>query len=88
MEWQTYSFLVGEFEQSYDHLQTVLKENEKYSTAYSLLGKVCEKLGRKDEAVAVYEKGIGVASSQGDMMPANEMQSALISFVVVLINPI
>lgn len=70
-------FFRGEFEQSYDHLQTVLKENEKYSTAYSLLGKVCEKLGRKDEAVAVYEKGIGVASNQGDMMPANEMQSRL-----------
>lgn len=70
-------FFRNEFEKSYDHLKVVLDENEKYSTAYALLGKVCEKLGKIDEAKQIYEKGITIASNQGDMMPANEMQSRL-----------
>jgi folate-binding protein YgfZ len=66
-----------EYSKSYEHLKVVLSENEKYSTAYALLGKVCEELGRIAEAKDIYEKGISVASNQGDMMPANEMQSRL-----------
>ena len=70
-------FFRKEYEKSYSHLKTVLDENEKYSTAYALLGKVCEELGKVSEAEEIYEKGISVASNQGDMMPANEMQSRL-----------
>jgi folate-binding protein YgfZ len=70
-------FYRKEFKKSYDHLIVVLEENEKYSTAYTLLGKVCEELALKEKAIETYEKGISIASVQGDMMPANEMQSRL-----------
>lgn len=66
-----------EYDEAYKHLKIVLEENKKYSTAYALLGKSCEKIGKIDEALDVYKKGIEVASAQGDMMPANEMQSRL-----------
>ncbi len=58
-------------------LKKVLSEDEKYSVAYVLLGKVYQKLGQKDQAIATFTKGIEVASNKGDLMPANEMQQLL-----------
>ena len=72
-----YYYRNDEFEKSYEHVKTVLSNNDKYSVAYSLLGKVCEKLGKIEEAKNVYHKGIEIASQNGDMMPANEMQANL-----------
>jgi len=39
------------------------------------LGKSYEAIGDIENARQIYEKGIEAASKQGDMMPANEMQS-------------
>lgn len=54
-----------------------LESNPKHSQAQLLKGKCLEELGRKDEAVETYRHGIKMASAQGELMPANEMQARL-----------
>lgn len=67
-----------EYKNAKEHLLKVISVDEKYSMAYSLLGKTLEVLGEKDEAREIYIKGIEVASSKGELMPANEMQARLV----------
>lgn len=67
----------GLYEKALYHLELALAENDKLSVSYLLAGKSFEALGKKQEAKKIYEYGIQVASKQGDMMPANEMQSRL-----------
>jgi folate-binding Fe-S cluster repair protein YgfZ/Tfp pilus assembly protein PilF len=67
----------GSYLESRPYLEKVLSINEKYSVAYLALGKCLEALGEQKEASVIYEKGIHIASANGDMMPANEMQSRL-----------
>lgn len=67
----------GSFEKALYHLEMALSKDEKLSVSYLLAGKCFEALGKRDEAQKVYEHGIKIASKQGDLMPANEMQSRL-----------
>ena len=67
-----------EYESAREHLMKVISVDEKYSTAYSLLGKTLEVLGDKQKAKEIYTKGIEVASAKGELMPANEMQARLV----------
>lgn len=71
-------FYRNEYDLAKEHLETVLSEDSKYSTAYLLLGKVLEMKNDPSQAKAVYEKGIEVASAKGELMPANEMQARLV----------
>ena len=71
------SFKRGEYEKALEHLNSVLEADAKYSVGYLLLGKTLVKLEKIDEAKELLEKGVKVASNQGDLMPANEMQSIL-----------
>lgn len=64
------------------NLEKVISINSKYSTAYLLLGKCYEAIARIREAQRIYQEGILISSKQGDMMPANEMQSRLNKLVV------
>lgn len=57
-----------------EYLLKVIKSNKEYSVAYALLGKTYIKLEKKEDAFKVLRNGILVASNQGDLMPANEMQ--------------
>ena len=75
-------FFRKEFEPSVSNLEKVVKLDPKYSNAYLLLGKGYEALEQKEKAKEIYKEGIAVASRQGDMMPANEMQSRLNQLVV------
>lgn len=70
-------FKRNELAESVECLKKVLKEDSKYSVAYVLLGKVYKKLGQNEDAIATFKKGIEVASTKGDLMPANEMQQLL-----------
>ena len=70
-------FQEGQFEKALRHLEHALAQDEKLSVSYLIAGKCFEALGKKVEAIKVYEAGIAIASKQGDMMPANEMQSRL-----------
>jgi len=71
-------FYRKEYESAREHLMKVISVDEKYSTAYSLLGKTLEVLGDKQKAKEIYTKGIEVASAKGELMPANEMQARLV----------
>jgi tetratricopeptide (TPR) repeat protein len=67
----------GELKKSIDFLNKVLELNPKYSVAYLTLGKALRDVSKKDEAKKVFEKGIDIAASLGEMKPANEMQALL-----------
>jgi Tfp pilus assembly protein PilF len=76
-------FYRKDFKNASENLKKVLSVNPKYSTAYLLLGKAYEAMNETALARQIYQDGIQVASKQGDMMPANEMQSRLNQLVVV-----
>lgn len=71
-------FYRSEYDVAEKHLRKVLSVDEKYSTAYSLLGKTLEILNKTSEAKEIYIKGISIASAKGELMPANEMQARLV----------
>lgn len=71
------NFNRDQFEEAIKRLNLVLKVNPKYSVAYLLLGKCFEKTKERELSIETYQKGIKVAASKGDMMPANEMQARL-----------
>ena len=48
-----------------------------YAPAYFHGGQTLEKLGRMDEARAVYEQGVEVTARKGDQHARSEMQAAL-----------
>lgn len=67
----------GEWDRALLHLEKVIKVDPKYSVAYLALGKAYLGLGRKAEARDTWSKGISIAATKGDLMPANQMQSEL-----------
>lgn len=75
-------FFRKDFVSASENLKKVIAVDSKYSNAYLLLGKACEAMGGISEAKEAYQQGIAVASKQGDMMPANEMQSRLNQLIV------
>lgn len=76
-------FQRGNFNESINYLQTVLKVDPKYSQGYLLMGKNYEAINEVSMAKEIYSKGILVASNQGEMMPANEMQSRLNKLLIL-----
>lgn len=70
-------YLKGKYIDALNHVTLAIKSNPKYSMAYLLKGKICESLLDTDSAREAFEEGIRVATKNGDMMPANEMQSRL-----------
>jgi folate-binding protein YgfZ len=59
------------------HLEKVLQVDPNYSVAYLALGRAYQGLGLRAEARATFQRGIVVAASKGDLMPANQMQLEL-----------
>jgi Tfp pilus assembly protein PilF len=47
-----------------------------YIATYYHLGKLLERAGEQQEAVAIYERGMAAAKTAGDMHTYNELQSA------------
>jgi tetratricopeptide (TPR) repeat protein len=71
------SFKRKQNEEALLYLQSLFKNNKKHSISYLLMGKIYESMDRKEDAKEIYSQGIDIASAQGEMMPANEMQSRL-----------
>lgn len=71
-----------QFDMAMNHLEKVISVDKKLSSAYLLLGKTYEAKGLLENAQKIYQAGIDMASSLGDMKPANEMQSRLNQLVV------
>lgn len=61
-----------------DYFTKALEGDQKYSVAYLGLGKTLVKLSELDNAKEVLGKGVLIASKNGDMMPANEMQALIL----------
>lgn len=70
-------FKRNDFSESLLYLDKSLSANQKHSQSYLLKGKCLEALNRKDDAKDVYSSGIKIAAAQGELMPANDMQSRL-----------
>jgi tetratricopeptide (TPR) repeat protein len=53
-----------------------LANNEGYVATYYHLGKLLERIGKRDEAVSIYEKGMIQAKNAKDMHSYSELQNA------------
>lgn len=68
----------NQYDKAKKYFETAITGDKKYSVAYLGLAKTLIKLGDKKALRDTLEKGIKVASNNGDLMPANEMQSLLL----------
>ncbi len=66
-----------EYAEAITCLEKVIEQDAKYSVAYLALGKAYMALSQKDQARDIWDRGIKVAASKGDLMPANQMQSLI-----------
>ena len=63
----------GNAEAAAEHLKAALERDPNYSAAWKALGRALEATGAKNEALAAYREGIGVAERKGDKQAAKEM---------------
>lgn len=68
---------LGDFLSAQRYLQQAIVSDAKYSVAYLALAKAYQAGKKLEELKEVLELGISVSTKNGDMMPANEMQSML-----------
>lgn len=72
---------IGDHENALKYYQDLVSNEPMYLGTYYHLGRLLEELGRTDEAVEIYEKGMMVATKVGDMHALSELrlvyQSAL-----------
>jgi uncharacterized protein HemY len=62
------------YESAAEHLQRALEMDEQHSASWKLYAKALTQLGRADEAIAAYDKGIAVAEAKGDVQAVKEMR--------------
>ncbi len=67
----------GDLEAAVGQFQTLLQHNPNYAAGYFHGGQTLEKLGRVDEAKALYRKGIEVTTATGDGHTRSELEGAL-----------
>lgn len=63
-------------EEAKREFEALLTRDENYVGSYYHLAKLLEKTGRKEEAIACYEKGLQVARDLKDNHAYNELQAA------------
>ena len=67
----------GDWEEAIAEYRALLEHNPDYAAAYYHGGQACEKLGRIEDARAMYERGIEVTSRTGDQHTRSELEAAL-----------
>ena len=67
----------GDLTQAAAEYQELLAANPDYAAGYFHGGRTLEKLGRLEDARAIYEKGIEVTGRTGDAHTRSELQAAL-----------
>ena len=67
----------GEDRRAVEEFRRILEGNPSYQAAYYHGGKALERLGQVVEARSLYERGIGVARSSGDLHALSELEAAL-----------
>ena len=68
----------NEPEQALTFYEKLVADQPDYTGTYYHLGKLYETLGRKDEAVRIYQKGIEAAQRQRNLKDLSELQDALL----------
>jgi Tfp pilus assembly protein PilF len=58
-------------------LEDLVQRDQSYMPAYQQLGYLYQKLGRREEAVSAFRRGMEIATQQGDDHARSEMQDAL-----------
>jgi tetratricopeptide (TPR) repeat protein len=67
----------GDLQGAVQEYQALLAVNPDYSAAYYHGGQTLEKLGRREDARALYRKGIEATMRIGDLHTRSELQAAL-----------
>jgi tetratricopeptide (TPR) repeat protein len=67
----------GALEQAVEEFEALLGANPDYAAAYFHGGQTLEKLGRIEEARAMYRRGIEATTRTGDEHTRSELQAAL-----------
>ena len=67
----------GNLENAAREFRTLLEHNPNYAAGYFHGGQTLEKLGRIDEAKALYRRGIEITTGTGDLHTRSELQAAL-----------
>ena len=67
----------GDLEMAAAEFRGLLEANPDYAAGYFHGGRTFEKLGRLDDARALYEKGIEATTRTGDAHTRSELQAAL-----------
>jgi hypothetical protein len=60
-----------------DEFHTLIGTNPDYAAGYYHAGRTLERMGKIEEARAIYEKGIEVTTRTGDAHTRSELQAAL-----------
>ena len=68
---------LGRLDEAVDEFHTLLGSNPDYAPGYFHAGRTLERIGKTDEARAMYEKGIEVTTRTGDGHTRSELQAAL-----------
>jgi Flp pilus assembly protein TadD len=66
----------GDENEAEKHFRRNLDNMPQYVATYYHLGKLLERTGRTEEAIAMYERGMTIAKAAGDQHTYNELQAA------------
>ena len=67
----------GALESAVEQFTVLLEHHRNYGAGYFHAGQTLEKLGRLDEARAMYRQGIAVTAANGDQHTRSELQASL-----------
>jgi tetratricopeptide (TPR) repeat protein len=68
----------GELAAAWDQFAELLERFPDYVPTYLMAGSTLVALGRKDEAMGIYRRGVEVAQQSGDLHARRELESALL----------
>jgi tetratricopeptide (TPR) repeat protein len=68
---------LGNIDEALAYYESLVENDPRYVGTYYHLGKLYEEVGRKDDAVDVYRKGIRVAETIRDFHALSELRDAL-----------
>jgi tetratricopeptide (TPR) repeat protein len=68
---------LGRFDEAVEEFHSLIGSNPEYAAGYYHAGRTLERIGKTEEARAMYEKGNEVTTRTGDAHTRSELQAAL-----------